>query len=396
MDGPSTLRRAGVAVLAALTASSVAAPALAAPCNTLPSPIYGIGGSAPNQLFARLGKALSAASPPVTLVYQSPGACFGPDAILNGTKITGTANYWDANGTQQSCDLPLTGQAADFGAGSNYPALCPGFPATPPSTFGDFLGPIEAFDFLVAKGSNENSISAAAAYFVYGFGATGQAAPWTDESVIIKRDQNSAAAILVSLAIGVPVAKFKGVDAKTNGNTVALVGSATNVQGAIGFASHETAEANLATVKILAYQHYGQSCAYWPNVTSTSFDKQNVRNGHYPLWGNLHFFATKDAQGNPTNPNAAKLIGWFNGKVAAPTGVDVDQIAVKVGTILDCAMEVKRTSDFGELTPYAPAEPCGCYFEATSTGATSCTACTQDADCPASATHCRKGYCEVN
>jgi ABC-type phosphate transport system substrate-binding protein len=396
MDAPSTLRRCAVAALAALTATSVAAPSLAAPCSSLPSPIYGIGGSAPNQLFAKLGKALSAANPPVTIVYQSPGACFGPDAILNGTLIKGTANYWDATGTQQSCDLPITGQAADFGAGSNYPALCQGFPATPPSTFGDFLGPIEAFDFLVPKASNETTISAAAAYFVYGFGTQGQAAPWTDETVILKRDQNSAAAILVSLAIGVPVAKFKGVDAKSNGQTVALLGAATNVQGAIGFASHETAEANLSTVKILAYQHYGQSCGYWPNATSTSLEKQNVRNGHYPLWGNLHFFATVDAQGKPVNPNAAKLIGWFNHTVAAPTGVDVDQISVKVGTILDCAMEVKRTSDFGELTSYAPAEPCGCYFEATATGSTTCTACTSDNDCPASATHCRKGYCEVN
>ncbi|MFT3773684.1 MAG: hypothetical protein QM820_50565 [Minicystis sp.] len=396
MDVSSKVRRIAVAATAALTASSLAAPALAVPCNTLPSPIYGIGGSAPSQLFSKVGKALSNASPPQTLVYQAPGACFGPNAILNGTKITGTANYWDATGTQQSCDLPLTGVDADFGAGSNYASFCPGVPATLPSTFGDFLGPIEAFDFLVAKASSQTNISAAAAYFIYGFGAQGQAAPWTDESVIIRRDQNSAAAILISLAIGVPVAKFKGVDAKSNGNTVALVSAATNVEGAIGFASNETVEANLATVSILAYQHYGQSCAYWPSSTSSSFDKQNVRNGHYPLWSNLHFFASVDANGNPTNANAAKLIGWFNGKVAPPAGVDIDQISVKVGTVLDCAMEVKRTTDFGDLIPYAPAEPCGCYFEAVSTGSTTCTACTKDADCTASATHCRKGYCEVN
>jgi hypothetical protein len=396
MDQPSKSRRRAVAAAAALTASALAAPALAVPCNTLPAPIYGIGGSAPNQLFARLGKALSGATPAQTLVYQSPGACFGPNAILNGTKITGTASYWDATGAQQSCDLPLTGQDADFGAGSTYPSFCPGVPATLPSTFGDFLGPIEGFDFLVPKASSQTSISAAAAYFVYGFGAQGQAAPWVDEAEIFRRDQNSAAGILVSLAIGVPIAKFKGVDAKSNGNTVTLVAAATNPEAALGFASNETAEANLASVSILAYQHYGQSCAYWPSSTSSGFDKQNVRNGHYPLWANLHLFATVDAGGNPVSPGAASLVGWFNGKVAPPAGVDVDKISVKVGTVLDCAMEVKRTTDFGDLLPYAPAEPCGCYFDFISTGATTCAACATSADCSASATHCRKGYCEVN
>lgn len=395
MDLPSKLGRFGVAVSAALTASSIAGPALAGLCADLPSPIYGIGGSAPNQLFSKVAKALSGANPPQTIVYQSPGACHGPDAILNGTKITGTANYWDAAGAQQSCDLPLTGVTAEFGAGSTYPTLCPGITTLPP-TFGDFLGPIEAFDFIVPKASSQTSISAAAAYFAYGFGATGQAAPWTDEAALVKRDQNSAAGLLIALAIGVPIAKFKGVDGKSNGNTVTLVSTATNAEGALGFVSHETAEGAAASVNVLAYQQTGQSCAYWPSSTSTSFDKQNVRNGHYPLWSSLHFFATVDGNGKPTNANAAKLIGWFKGTVAPPAGVDIDQISVKVGTILDCAMEVKRSTDFGELTPYAPDEPCGCYFEAVSTGTTACTACAADTDCPVSATHCRKGYCEVN
>lgn len=395
MDQPSKLRRFGVAFAAALTASSLGAPAFAGLCSDLPSPIYGIGGSAPSQLFSKVAKALSAANPPQTIVYQAPGACHGPDAILNGTKITGTANYWDATGTQLSCDLPLTGQKADFGAGSTYATLCPGITTLPP-TFGDFLGPIEAFDFIVPKASSQTNISAAAAYFAYGFGATGQAAPWTDEAALIKRDQNSAAALLISLAIGVPVTKLKGVDGKSNGNTVTLVSTATNPEGALGFVSGETAEAGAASINVLAYQHYGQSCAYWPSSTSTGFDKQNVRNGHYPLWSSLHFFATTDGNGNVTNPAAAKLIGWFTGKVAPPAGVDIDQISVKVGTVLDCAMEVKRTTDFGDLIPYAPEAPCGCYFESVATGSTTCASCTTDTDCGASATHCRKGFCEVN
>jgi hypothetical protein len=395
MDLSSKLVRAGAAAAAALVATTVSAHAYAVACNTLPAPVYGIGGSAPNQLFAKLGKALTSATPAQTIVYQSPGACLGPNAILSGTKMTGTATWWDATGAAQSCDLPLVGQTADFGAGSTYASSCPGV-GTLPSTFGDFLGPIEAFDFIVPKASSQTTISAAAAYFVYGLGAAGQAAPWTDETEIFRRDQNSAAGIIISLGINVPIAKFKGVDAKSNGGTVTLVSAAVNPENAIGFCSGETADASLSVIKVLAYQAYNQTCGYWPSSTSTSFDKQNIRNGHYPLWSPLHFFATTDGAGNIVNPAAAQLIGYFTGKATPPTGVNVDSIAIKVGTVLDCAMEVKRTSDFGDVVPYAPAAPCGCYFDSVATGSTSCAACTTSTDCSVSAPNCRKGFCEVN
>ena len=395
MELSSKLARFGAAAGAAIAATTLSAHAYALACNTLPAPVYGIGGSAPSQLFAKLGKALSAATPASTIVYQSPGACLGPNAILSSVPMTGTATYWDATGAAKSCDLPITGQAADFGAGSTYATFCPGISSVP-STFGDILGPIEAFDFIVPQASSQTTISAAAAYFVYGFGTSGQAAPWTDETEIFKRDQNSAAGIIISLGIGVPIAKFKGVDAMSNGNTVSLVSAAPNPENAIGFASGETAEASLASIKILAFQSYNQTCGYWPGSTSASFDKQNVRNGHYPLWSPLHFFATLDGSGNIADPAAAKLIGYFTGKTTPPAGVDVDSIVSKVGEVLDCAMEVKRTSDFGDLVPYAPAEPCGCYFESVATGSTSCSTCTTSTDCSVNAPNCRKGFCEVN
>src|SRR5262249_23587717 len=158
---------------------------------------------------------------------------------------------------------------------------------TVPATFGDFLGPIEAFDFIVPKASSQTNISAPAAYLAYGLGANGQAAPWTDVNFLIKRNANSAAAILIAQAIKVPVAKLLGVDGASNQGTVNLVAAATTPEAALGFVSGETYEANTATVNVLAYQHYGQTCAYWPGSTSTSLDKQNIRNGHYPLWANL-------------------------------------------------------------------------------------------------------------
>ncbi len=395
MPSLSRMGALGAALCAAGLATLIAPRAHAAPCNTLANPVYGIGGSAPKPLFARVATQLAAAATPTTLIYQSNGACFGPDAVINGTKMTGTASYWTTAGVETQCDLPITGQTADFGTAGSYVDQCPQTPTLPAGVL-DYLGPIQPYAFIVPQTSTQTSISAAAAYFVYGFGQSGQAAPWTDETEIIKRDQNSGAAILVALATGVPVTKLIGVDAKTNANTVTLVSTATNPEAAIGFCSQETAETSLNKINILAYQHYGQSCGYWPSATSTSFDKQNVRNGHYALWAPLHLLANVDGTGKITNAAAAKIIGYFRGDVAQPAGVDVDAASIKSGAVLDCAMEVKRTADMGDLQPYAPAEPCGCYFEKTATGATSCTACSGDADCGASATHCRRGYCEVN
>jgi hypothetical protein len=59
-------------------------------------------------------------------------------------------------------------------------------------------------------------------------------------------------------------------------------------------------------------------------------------------------------------------------------------------------MEVQRTIDIGPILPYAPAAPCGCYFDFNATGSTTCQTCTSSATCPANASHCTKGYCEVN
>src|SRR5262249_20753889 len=95
---PDSVTRAAAAALAAAVAFTAARPVWAVACNTLPSPIYGIGASAPKPLFAKYATALTNASPPQTLVYQYPGACYGPNGIINATPMTGTASYWDAAG----------------------------------------------------------------------------------------------------------------------------------------------------------------------------------------------------------------------------------------------------------------------------------------------------------
>jgi hypothetical protein len=369
-------------------------------CSSLPSPIYGAGGSAQVPLLKQLGTQLSKLSSPVTIVYQSAaGACVGYEALVTPTAITGTANYWDTTGTQQTCNLSLAGNPITFAVMGNTATLCPGVTQLA-AGFGDFAGPAQSYDFIVPVASSQQSISAAAAYFVFGFGAADGAhtvAPWSVAAEIIKRDQNSGATIAVSQAIGIPPAKFLGTDGKTNTGVLTAVASAATPENAIGYVSGEVADGNRATVRTLAYQHTGQSCGYWADSTKDAFDKKNLRDGQYWIWSPIHLFAAVDGSGKITDGPTASLLGYLTGSVTPPAGVDVFQAEVAASTVPKCAMHAWRDGDLSAAPySYADPQPCGCKFDALATKSTTCATCNGDGDCTSSAPHCRYGYCEVN
>lgn len=387
-----------VVALALCRVASVAS-AANAPCSSLTNPIYGIGGSSSLLYLGKLGGALAALPSPntMTIVYQSPAACNGINTILNNTLLTGTATYFDATGTAQTCDLPAGGQAADFGNMLNSAALCPGTPATLPNTIADQLGPINTVNLIVPVASSQLTISAAAAYFVFGFGMAGQAAPWILNTEISIRSSTSAVQQLLAEAINVPASAFAyGTNGGSQNGVITQVANSQNPENAIGFISGDAADANRATVRTLAYQHYGQTCAYLPDSSLTAHDKKNIRDGHYFLWTPQHFFAVQDGTtGVITSPNARTLFGYLNGLIALPTGLDLIAVAIAASLVPDCAMHVRRDSDLGLLHTYTPAKSCGGYFDSL-TGGTTQTACPNGpSDCPTSAPACNFGYCEV-
>jgi hypothetical protein len=367
-------------------------------CESLPKPlVYGVGGSAQRPLFSKLGAKLAASSEPLTVVYASPGACFAMDAFKpdGDYKLTGTANYTLGDGMEKTCQLPTAGVKAGFGSMQVGPTLCPNVEKLYDGV-GDFEGPVSTTNFIVPVQSSQNSISAEAAYFVFGFGDQGQADPWTDNNLIIRRNETSAVQLYVALAAGVPPSKFKGIDAMTNGNSIKFVADATNKEAAIGFVSGENADQNRETVRTLAYQHKGQTCGYWPDSSATKFDKANVRNGQYYLWGPTHLFAKIDADGKITDESARKLLGYLSGDVTPPSDVNILDVTIANGNIPQCAMQVKRSGDLGPISSFQPDEPCGCYYEAKATGNTACDKCESSDDCASGdAKVCRHGYCEV-
>lgn len=139
-----------------------------------------------------------------------------------------------------------------------------------------------------------------------------------------------------------------------------------------------------------------------PDSRVTSFDKRNLRDGHYVAWNQLVYLAKAASVdgGAPevANPTAKLVIDILSNNVnpALPTGIDPVALVAKSGIVPICAMAVTRKAEGGDLLPFSPADPCGCYFESTvGTVPASCVACTSSSGCAAGTT-CRHGFCEAD
>ena len=384
------------AIIPGAAALTLASPALAVPCSelNLPNPVYGAGGSAITATLGKVATALAALPEPITILFADPGACIGYQAFLE-SNVTTTFKYWDAAGTQLSCDPEVTGQQVDFAHMGNTADFCPGL--TLPDGVQDHLAPIQTLNIITSVNSSESSISSEALYFAYGFGAESQAAPWNVEAGFAKRNATSFVHLFLADTIKLSAEKFKGTQVASNQESVNAVvaAAATDPDSTLGYVSGSAADDNRDVVKTLAFQATGQTCGYYPDSNETALDKINVRQGLYQLWTPGHFYARGPAGGAPENAQVAALIGWFDGSVEPPAGVDVTSIIIDSGDIPSCAMQVTREGVTGPISSFAPDQPCGCFFEKTATGATSCQACTVDADCGATAPKCRRELCEA-
>jgi ABC-type phosphate transport system substrate-binding protein len=388
------------AILLSLPLLLVAAPrAGATDCSTLPNPVYTTGSTAAKPLLAQIGRILAAQNPQVSLIYLGQGSCTGVDAILNGTPISGSGttalSTWDATGMEQKCDLAAPGIVADVGISDVFATTCFQLPGGLPPTVADILGPVQTMTFVAPAGSQERAISAEAAYNIYGFGNLSGVPPWTDETLMFHRDDQSGTQRMIATAIGVPPTRWKGVVATSSTDLLSKLSVASNPSGAIGILASDVAQDNRTAVRVLAYRHFGQSCAYYPDSDEILNDKQNVRDGHYAIWGPLHLLTRLNGSGYPVSMLGAKVIGYLAGTTAVPPGLDLIMLEAQRHVVPQCAMRVKRMQELGPLASFAPSGSCGCYYEFAANGGTSCTACMASLDCPASAPVCSYGYCET-
>jgi len=381
--------------------------------------VYVTGSSAAKPFLQQIAQQLAGSG--IYLIYTSTGSCVGVDAIVNGTPMTtgpspapaAAATYWESSSSPGvSCDLPAGGVTADIGASDVFVQSCTGFELTDLDSrqIRDAHGPIQTMTFVVPANSAYSEISAQAAYFVFGFGKdggvldpSGGAPIWNDESQIFVRSPSSGTQAMLAAAIGVPAAAWRGKPHKSSDDVAADLQAAGQNQAsanqALGILAADYIDSkNLrAQLRVLAFQDSAQSCAVYPDSTASAHDKQNVRDGHYPIWGPLHLLLKVDQLGNPVNASnrqaVTDIVGYLSGTKVLPNGVQLLDVYAQSGLIPECAMRVTRTKDGGNILPNLPASPCACVFEAKATGRTSCTPCKVQGDCKSSET-CSQGYCE--
>lgn len=369
------------------------------PCAALPNAVLVPGTTDVKPFLARVAGQLAgaAAAQQLTIVYQAMGSCTALEPVLGNATVTGDAVYWTPSGEERTCTLGA-GALPDLALSDVTVETCTGAPA--PAGISQSASMVQPFGFVVPPASSQTAITAAEAYvlFRYGTAAGKQVAPWTDPALVAIRTPASSTQLLIGLAAGVRGTQFSPNLTNVSAGSSAVVAKVAaenatgNAERTIGILSAQRYDENRDKLRMLAFEAYRQQClgAVYPDATATSFDKRNVRDGHYAIWGYLWAVARTDPEGLAP-PRAQKFLSFLNGTLDVP-GLDLVAETAKAGAIPACAMTVQRTTDGGPLLPYTPAEPCACRFELATTGSTPCVPC-PDGTCATGL--CRGGYCET-
>jgi hypothetical protein len=396
--GPRALTLAPVAPPPASTGTSTAPvePEQHIKCAELsPRPVYLYGSSALNLGLRTLAQAISQEA---TLVYQSDTSCNGLDSILTGlTRLKGTAQYWPPNQDQAlPCDIDGE-QLADIGLCDLSPQSCvENFSGN--GNLVDDIGPAQVFMFTVPKGSMQKSISAEAAFTVFGYD-DGGVEPWTDPASLVRRGPTSGNQLTLAASLNLPVPNWRGVIKQRSSEMKPALLALPDPDKALGITSADVADEadSRANLRTLAYQHFGQSCAFTPDSSSGSSDKRNVRDGHYELWAPFHFY-TRGQGGRTQDVFVAEIVSYLTGAKALPNrNTDFVTTLKQAGLVPLCAMRVTRAREGARIEPYQPSPSCSCYYESSPPGGSipdSCKACETSAECGSDAPNCNFGFCE--
>lgn len=372
---------------------AIAGSARAVDCLDLENPVITTGASSMKLLFAELGPRLNALSgaEKMTIVYQQSTSCIGMTGLAAGMPLTGTAIYWLKDtppGTPLTCDLPLDGADIELSMAEVYPKACDGVDAAKIKMDKLF---VLGFGYVVPTASDQYAIDAREGYYAYGLGPAGRVAPWVNRDVLFQRDNGSATQVTIFTHAHLKAGTANGLAKGSGGDMVTAVASATDPQAALGILALDVADTKRGMIDILAYRHWGQKKYYWPDSSASSFDKVNLRDGHYPLWAYTHALRSSTR----VHARADELVGYLNSEVPLPEQAgDFLQLVTQVGLIPLCAMKVER-DDLSDFTLAKPEKPCGCFFERhVPMGKTSCSECADDAEC-ADGQICSFGYCET-
>jgi hypothetical protein len=420
MTGSKRFAACGVGAAALLLTAGAHAQTTTVMCNDttmIPNPIILTGSSAFEATVKAFATYLLQESTPVSIIYQLPGSCSG---VANfAAPLTGTAHYYTIDTTKSPPVLNApgtctfgTGQMADVAVSDVFYDSCTNVTQPIPAGLKDIPGPVQAMLLVVPKANTSvQYLTAAEAADIWGCGAAANVAGFTEMGGIFCRDPNSGTQITVAKNINVPAMTLQApicnppnVGSGTSGE-ISSVLAYSNPQATIGFIGADAYDAPASgstpaprtTLTSLAFAAFGQTNAYYADSDAASFDRKNVRDGHYGIWGYEHMIVNVDTTtGAITNAKAANFVGWING-TKADTLFDAVTVEATAGTIPVCAMKVKRADDGGLLDYYTDPDPCGCAFEAAATKTTpaGCMACTGTGTSTCTGgKSCHHGYCE--
>jgi hypothetical protein len=406
-------------------------------CAELPgSVVYVLADDTQEPLLKVLGRQLRDDAN-IALAFQLVPSCTLTAALLSGRRIPGATSLfyipsssedpsWKSSDAERTCiAAPSNGTPPDLGISALSPTSCTGL-GIPPNGIGLLNGPVQAYTFVVptAEFASQKSIEAAEAYYAFGDGAnnpvTYNGAPeWKDPTQFFLRPAIESSLVASALEVALTPAQmtFSVGDGgpgdgrhllATSAEVIAGVKGASSAQ-AIGLIEAAAYDANRNQgVDALAFGAFGQTYGFYPDSTATSFDKQNVRDGHYANWSSTLYIAQVDTNGVPTNsdvkyvtdlvfgvPGATPPSGYAEG------GVPIDGLGdvASAGLVPNCAMQVQRSGEGQPLSPFAPAYPCICYFLSKVQGAqlpATCKTCKSFSDCDVDGSlGCLNGYCET-
>jgi hypothetical protein len=421
------MKKTMVLAVASLAGGAVLASthgAQAADCSSYTNPVYIAGSSASKPIWAALATHLSG----VSIIYQGPSSCVGLSEVTTNVADTSSAVYMDGSANGIAC-TGTTG-AVTIGASDVFPASCGSQITWPASGYADFQGPVQVMVMAVPYASTATAISADAAYTVFGWGGTSYpVSPWTEWQNIFIRSSTSGTETMIGSAIGLAPSKWLsqvpdgGTSQRESGSGAVLAalqaaGAGTSANEAIGILAADfgdtyrgapgTNDAGGVTggLKVLAFQSATQTCGYLPDSDATHFDKINVRQGRYDIWGPIHLVAAVDSSGKPTNAGAATILDFVTANGLSDTDYQtLIQADSNAHVIPQCAMQVQRASEVtpvtgGGITSYQPPKGCGCYYESLKNGGSPyskyCATCSTDTDCKSSSySKCNFGFCEA-
>jgi len=380
-------------------------------CTSLPNPLYFPATTLLESVLAELSPAL--ANPDImgddamTVVHFPLSSCISYDVQREQTPVSGTAIYYTAEGAQGSCNMPTDVEVlSDLSAMDVGGATCLGG-ESPPDDLLEVPSYVETLGFVVPRNSTQTAITATEAYYILKFGGEEdrQVEPWTDPNFVLVRNPGSSTQLTIGANTGIAGTMWNGALRDHAGSSdvrdaVIAENTTGNAERVLGILNSSKWEAAADNMRVLAFEPFnGCLGALFPDSTSTSRDKRNVRDGHYPIWTNLRFILRTDANGNAVSDNGADsaaraqlLVDLMTG-TAEIDGVGVAEAVIGVGNVPSCAMHVARDVDGGPIASFQHPAPCDCFFLEENGVDSGCETCSDGDTCDGGG-ECRFGFCE--